>query len=111
MPSIQSAQLQGMYTALMTPMLDSGHPWAKEIDFPKLEKLLDVQLAAQVRGILACGTTGQSASLDDDFLNLAVFINTYVQSKSPDTQLIYGAGSNSTGKAIKQTRSIEVAVR
>ena len=50
--------LQGVITALVTPMLDNG-----EIDFTSLTKLVEFQINNGVNGLVIAGTTGETATL------------------------------------------------
>jgi len=50
--------LQGCYTALITPFTSDG-----EVDYETLRRLVEFQVAQGVSGILAVGTTGESATL------------------------------------------------
>ena len=50
--------LQGMFTALITPMLDNG-----EVDFASLGALVEKQINAGINGLVVIGSTGESASL------------------------------------------------
>ena len=57
---------EGVATALITPFCE-GH-----VDFGALGALIDRQLEAGVDAIVACGTTGESATLSDGE-KLAIF--------------------------------------
>ena len=95
-------EIKGCYTALITPLKDD------RIDYDKLEKLIADQIEAGVDGILACGTTGQSATLRvAEHCILAKRIYNFVQSIDPSVNVIVGAGSNSTHEAISLSRDIE----
>jgi 4-hydroxy-tetrahydrodipicolinate synthase len=97
--AIQVEELQGVYTALMTPMHEDG-----SIDYEKLERLIDDQVRASV-GILACGTTGQSATLShEEHADLAEHIFNYVNGR---TRVMVSAGSNCTREAIALSQEIE----
>ena len=50
--------LQGSFVALVTPMLADGSP-----DFNALEELIDWQIESGTNGIVAVGTTGESATV------------------------------------------------
>jgi len=52
------AKIEGCLTALVTPFRDG------KVDFEALGKLVDWQIEQGVDGIVAVGTTGESATLD-----------------------------------------------
>jgi dihydrodipicolinate synthase/N-acetylneuraminate lyase len=54
-----TVNLQGVYTALITPM-KAG---TGEVDYEALEALLDAQIKAGVAGVVPVGTTGESPAL------------------------------------------------
>ena len=49
--------IQGVYTALVTPMRNG------EVDYDTLRKLVEMQIAGGVAGIVPVGTTGESPTL------------------------------------------------
>lgn len=51
--------LQGVITALVTPMHDNG-----EIDYTSLTNLIEFQIESNVNGLVVVGTTGEAAMLD-----------------------------------------------
>lgn len=97
---IHANELQGAYTALITPMYDDG-----EINHALLDHLINDQIAAGITGIVACGTTGQSATLShEEHVDLVEHIYNHVDGR---VQFIAGAGSNSTSEAISLSTEIE----
>jgi len=104
--AIQVQKLQGVYTALMTPMHAPEEGKIKgEVDYEKLDMLIEDQIAAGVQGILACGTTGQSATLDyDEHINLVERIFYRISGR---VQLMASAGTNDTERAVHLTQGIE----
>lgn len=86
----------GSLVALITPMHTDG-----SIDFNSLEKLIDWHIANKTDGLVLLGTTGESATIDDnerrEMIKVAV---ARVRHKMP---LIVGTGSNSTKHAIALT--------
>jgi len=97
--SIKTEELSGVYTALMTTMHEDGN-----IDYGKLDMLIDDQVKEEI-GILACGTTGQSATLSHrEHADLAEHIFNYVNGR---TRVIVSAGSNNTREAISLSQEIE----
>ncbi len=87
---------KGCYTALITPMSNY------EIDFEGLETLVDFQISQGVSGILAVGTTGESATLDSEE-QTAVIKRVYACGNERAT-VIAGTGCNSTCKAMENTK-------
>jgi 4-hydroxy-tetrahydrodipicolinate synthase len=89
-------QFQGCYTALITPFRAN-----KEVDYEGLQRLVEFQLNQGVSGILACGTTGESPTLDwNEHNKVTERVHEYTQHKGTT---IAGAGSNSTQEAIEGT--------
>ena len=98
-----SRNLEGIYPAIVTPMSQNG-----EINYEQLHKLIDEQITAGVNGIVACGTTGQSANLrTGEHIDLAEDILNYIDGR---TQCIIGAGSNDMAQSIDLMKSIEQRV-
>jgi 4-hydroxy-tetrahydrodipicolinate synthase len=90
-----NAMFRGCYTALVTPFKD------REVDFEGLRKLVEFQIANDVSGILAVGTTGESPSLSWEEHNRAIEI--VAEHCSGRCQSIAGTGSNSTQETIEST--------
>jgi 4-hydroxy-tetrahydrodipicolinate synthase len=88
---------KGCYTALITPMLGNY-----EIDFNGLETLVNFQISQGVSGILAVGTTGESATLDYEE-HTAVIERVYTRC-SARSMVIAGTGCNCTRKAMENTK-------
>ena len=88
--------IQGSIVALVTPMDESG-----AVDWASLRKLVEFHIAQGTDAIVAVGTTGESATLDEDE-HCAVIKATvdYAQGRIP---VIAGTGSNSTTEAIALT--------
>ena len=85
--------LEGAMTAIVTPMRD-GSP-----DFPALERFVESQIAAGIHGLVAVGTTGESASLRiDEHLEV---IERTVRFAAGRVPVVAGAGANSTHEAIE----------
>lgn len=88
-------ELTGLYTALITPF-NSGN-----VDFDKINELVDLQLEANVDGILPMGTTGESPTLSTEE-HLKV-IETVIKRVDGRCKIIAGTGANCTDEAIHQT--------
>ena len=84
--------LEGAMTAIVTPMRD-GSP-----DFPALERFVESQIAAGIHGLVAVGTTGESASLRiDEHLEVIEHTVRFAAGRVP---VVAGAGANSTHEAV-----------
>jgi 4-hydroxy-tetrahydrodipicolinate synthase len=94
--------IQGSLVALVTPMNADG-----SLDWPGLTRLLDFHLEAGTDGIVAVGTTGESATLDEDE-HCEVIART-VQHIAGRIPVIAGTGANSTTEAITLTRCAKQA--
>jgi 4-hydroxy-tetrahydrodipicolinate synthase len=96
---------RGCYTALITPMLKNH-----EIDFEGLKALIDFQASQGVSGILAVGTTGESATLTWGEHDLVI---KKVYEFSPKELLtIAGTGSNCLRESMESTKhAYEAGVR
>lgn len=80
---------EGTATALVTPFEPDGR-----IDWDGLEKLVEFQIEGGADAIVACGTTGEAATLsDDEQLKVIGFIIERVRRRIP---VIAGTGSNDT---------------
>lgn len=94
--------IQGSMVALVTPMTSSGAP-----DWACLTKLVAWHLDSGTQGIVAVGTTGESATLNvDEHLAVIRKIVAQVAGKIP---VIAGTGANSTTEAIELTRGAKAA--
>ena len=89
----------GSYVALVTPMLDSG-----AVDYTSLSKLVEFHLQNNTHGIVAVGTTGESATLPfSEHIKVIRFIVECTASKIP---VIAGSGANATDEAVFLTTEI-----
>lgn len=86
----------GVYTALITPFRDS------EVDFSSLERLVELQVKANIQGLVINGTTAESPNLSDkERQEIFKFVKKLVPHNFP---LIMGTGSNSTYESIEKTK-------
>jgi 4-hydroxy-tetrahydrodipicolinate synthase len=89
-------KFDGCYTAIVTPMTIE-----RNIDFEALEQLVEFQAENNVNGILANGTTGESATLT---LNeQKQLINKVAEKLGKQGLTIAGTGSNYTEKTMEAT--------
>lgn len=89
--------LTGSLVALVTPMLDNG-----QVDYESFRKLIDWHIENGTDGIVAVGTTGESATLRVDE-HVAV-LEAAVQHANGRVPVIAGTGANSTAEAIDLAR-------
>tara|TARA_B000000565_G_scaffold224884_1_gene180593 strand:- start:308 stop:1195 length:888 start_codon:yes stop_codon:yes gene_type:complete len=88
--------LSGSIVALVTPMNEDG-----SVDFNAIKKLVDWHVKEGTSGIVAVGTSGESATLEiDEHLEVIKSVVKYADGRIP---IIAGSGSNSTAQAIKTT--------
>lgn len=83
----------GAAVALVTPMKANG-----EVNYEKLDELIEFQIDGQTDAIVACGTTGEASTLShEEHLNVIRHTVNRVNKRVP---VIAGTGSNSTETAI-----------
>ena len=79
----------GVGTALITPMSCGG-----EILWDELERLIEAQITGGADALIACGTTGESATMTgEEHINTVRFVMDRVKGRVP---VIAGTGSNDT---------------
>lgn len=88
--------LQGSIVALVTPMTADG-----AVDFAALERLVEWHIAEGTDGIVAVGTTGESATLD--VAEHVEVIRRTVKAARGRIPVIAGTGANATREAIELT--------
>jgi 4-hydroxy-tetrahydrodipicolinate synthase len=89
-------RLTGSMVALITPMLEDG-----SIDFDCLQSLVEFHIDSGTKAIVSVGTTGESATLDNDE-HIEVVKKT-VKFANNRIAVIAGTGANSTTEAIELT--------
>jgi 4-hydroxy-tetrahydrodipicolinate synthase len=92
----EMATFSGCYTALITPMKIN-----RQVDYEGLQKLIDFQVKAGIKGILCAGTTGESPTLDWPEHNL---VTEKTHEYAGKVMTIAGTGSNSTHETIDATQ-------
>ena len=88
---------RGIATALATPMDKSGN-----IDYAAYGRLIDWQIDSGVAGLVACGTTGESATMTEAEHKQVIAFT--VERAAHRVPVIAGTGSNSTAKAVAMTK-------
>lgn len=90
--------LGGTWTAIVTPF-DGGR-----VDFGALERLVDWQIASGVDGIVACGCTGEAATLGhSEHLDV---VRAVLAAASGRVPVIGGSGKNDTAATIELSRDV-----
>ena len=92
---------KGSLVALVTPFTDHG------VDEWKLAELIEYQIKNGTRGIVPCGTTGESPTLSHEEHDRVIEITVDVVHKR--IPVIAGTGSNSTSEAVRLIRHAEEA--
>ncbi len=88
---------QGSMVALVTPMADDG-----AVDYSSLHALVEWHVQAGTDAIVAVGTTGESATLDEtEHCDVIRHVVQYVGGRIP---VIAGTGANSTREAMDLSR-------
>jgi 4-hydroxy-tetrahydrodipicolinate synthase len=95
------ASFHGAITALVTPMRGG------QVDYPALTRVVEDQIAAGIDGLVAVGTTGESATLTVSE-HVAV-IKHVVEVAARRVPVIAGAGGNATAEAIELSQASESA--
>ena len=90
--------LEGNIVALATPMLANG-----DIDYNALARLVAWHRESGTAGIVAVGTSGESATLNVD--EHCEVIRCVVEAAAGGLQVIAGTGANSTSEAIELTEA------
>ena len=91
---------RGVATALITPMHEDG-----SVNIERLRSLVDDQIQKGVNALVACGTTGESATLDHEE-HVAVIRET-ISAAAGRVPVIAGTGSNDTRYAVELSQEAE----
>lgn len=88
------AIFKGAGVAIITPMKEN-----LEVNYEKLDEILEEQIAGSTDAIIICGTTGESATLtEEEHMDVIRFTIGRVNHRIP---VIAGTGSNSTATAVQ----------
>jgi len=93
--------IQGAIVAIVTPFLDG------KVDEEGLRDLIDFQITNGTHGIVPCGTTGESATLDFDEHKRVIELT--VKAVNGRVPVIAGTGANNTLEAIELTESAKAS--
>lgn len=96
------AIFEGAGVALVTPFKDNG-----EINYEKLEELLEEQIAEGTDAIISCGTTGESSTMThEEHIEVIRYTCQVVKGRIP---VVAGTGSNCTREAIHLSQEAQKA--
>lgn len=96
------AIFKGAGVAIITPMKDNY-----EVNYDKLDEILEEQIAGGTDAIVICGTTGESATLTEaEHMEAIRFTIQQVNHRIP---VVAGTGSNSTATAVQMSKEAEEA--
>ncbi len=91
------AVFKGAGVALVTPMRDNG-----DVNFDKMQELVDWQIEEGTDAVIVCGTTGEASTLShEEHLECVKACVDFAKKRVP---VIAGTGSNSTETAIHLSR-------
>lgn len=90
---------KGVFTALVTPFYNN------KIDYESLEKLVEYQISSGIQGLVLLGTTGESATLDEEERD--ELLKKVIKQINGRVPVLIGSGSNCTKKTIKLSQAAE----
>jgi 4-hydroxy-tetrahydrodipicolinate synthase len=93
--------LAGSFVALVTPFRNG------EVDWDSLGRLVDFQIAGGTQGIVPCGSTGESPTLN--YAEHDKVIEFVIDRAAGRAVVVAGTGSNSTDEALSLTRHAKSA--
>jgi 4-hydroxy-tetrahydrodipicolinate synthase len=93
-----SVRFEGTFTALVTPFKDD-----ESIDWDAFDKLVDAQIQGGVSGLVPCGTTGESPTLEpeEEVELIRRCVKAAHKNQGSKCLVVAGTGSNSTKTAIQ----------
>ncbi len=100
MSSFHPSPFTGSYVAIVTPFNPD-----LSVNFDKLSQLVEWHIAQGTNGLVACGTTGESATLSDEE-QLAV-IGHVIKTANKRVPVIAGTGSNNTSHSLHLSQEAE----
>jgi 4-hydroxy-tetrahydrodipicolinate synthase len=90
----------GTGTALVTPFNSDT-----SIDFQSLGRLVDFQVQGGVEFLVACGSTGESATMtEEEDRSVISFVVEHVKKSGKNVKVVAGTGSNSSREAARYTK-------
>ncbi len=105
-----SLRFEGTYTAIITPFRDAPAEAQRTIDWEAYEKLVQAQIDGGINGIVPCGTTGESPTLDHDEQRELIERTVKLCAKTAGKCIVLaGTGTNSTRSTIALSQAAEKA--
>jgi len=93
--------ISGAWTALITPFRGGA------IDEPALRSLVEMQISGGIRGLVACGSTGETPTLTpDEYVHVLELVVAQAAGRVP---VMAGTGTNDTASTLERTRIAERA--
>jgi 4-hydroxy-tetrahydrodipicolinate synthase len=92
-------KIEGVFTALVTPMVDG------EIDEKGLINLIEFQIDSGIHGLVPSGTTGETSTLSLDEHKRVIELT--IKTVAGRVLVVAGAGANNTAEAIELTLSAQ----
>src|SRR4051794_41639139 len=97
----RGARFAGMSVALVTPFRDGA------VDYAELDRIVDWHVEQGTDGLVPCGTTGESPTLDhDEHERVVAFVCDRARGR---LRVMAGTGSNCTREAIRMTKAAKKA--
>ncbi|HEV8630510.1 MAG TPA: dihydrodipicolinate synthase family protein, partial [Thermoanaerobaculia bacterium] len=98
-------RLRGVFTALVTPFHADG-----TIDEEGLRRVVRHQIAGGVAGVVPVGTTGEAVTMTpEEHARVVATVADEVHRAARPVQVIAGAGTNDTARAVELARRCEKA--
>jgi 4-hydroxy-tetrahydrodipicolinate synthase len=97
-----ATSLAGTWTALVTPFKPDG-----AIDWGAYEALVEAQIRGGITGVVPCGTTGESPTLDRE--EQIELVKRAVSVSKGRAKVLAGTGTNSTRSTISASQAAEKA--
>jgi 4-hydroxy-tetrahydrodipicolinate synthase len=91
--SSEKNMFRGAWTALVTPFTKDG----SAVDYDSLGRLIEFQIQSGISGLVACGSTGEAATLEDAEYDMVV--RRTAEISRGRVPVIAGVGSSSTARA------------
>ena len=91
------SEMQGVWTALVTPFTGQD-----EVNREKVRDLVSFAVESNITGVVALGSTGESASLNESERDAV--IQTTIETAENRIKVMVGAGTNNTPKTIENVK-------